>query len=71
MEGDLKFQCGSGWVVVVGCEVAGVGLVDLIGGMVVELHSSFGGCFCLELGGLKELTSGVRVVSMVDVTDGF
>ena len=53
-----------------GCEVVGVGLVDL-GVMVVELHSSFGGCFCLELGGVKELTSGVRVVSMVDVTDGF
>ena len=70
MAGDLKFQCGSGWVVVVGCEVAGVGLVDL-GLMVVELHSSFRGCFCLELGGVKELTSGVRVVSMVDVTDGF
>ena len=46
-----------------------VGLVDF-GVMILELNSSFGGCFCLELSGVKERTSG-EAVSMVDVTDGF
>ena len=46
-----------------------VGLVDF-GVMVLELNFSFGGCFFLELSGVKEWTSG-GVVSMVDVTDGF
>ena len=53
-------------VVVAVCEVVGVGLVDFKV-MVLELDSTFGACVCLELGGVKEWTSG-RVVSMVVVT---
>ena len=56
-------------VVVVGCEVVGVGLVDL-GVMALELDSSFGGCFCLELVGVEEWNSG-GMVRMVDVIGGF
>ena len=56
-------------VVVVGYEVVGVGFLDF-GVMVLELDSSFGGCFCLELGGVKEWISN-RVVSMVNVTGRF
>ena len=55
-------------MVFVGCEVVGIRLVDL-GVMVLELDSSFWGCFCLELDGLEEWTSGV--FNMVDVTGGF
>ena len=51
-----------------GCEIMGVVWVDF-GVMVLELDSSFGGCFCLVLGSVKEWTSG-RVVRMVHVTDG-
>ena len=40
-------------VVVVGYEVVGVGFLDF-GVMVLELDSPFGGCFSLELGGVKE-----------------
>ena len=53
---------------VVGCEIVGIGLVDL-GVTVLGLNSSFSGCFYLELG-VEEWTSG-GVVSMVDVTGGF
>ena len=56
-------------IVVVSCEVAGVGLVDLRV-MVLELDSSFRVFFYLELGGVDEWTSSV-VVSMMDVTGGF
>ena len=55
-------------MVVVDCEFVGVGLVDF-GVMVLELDSSFGGVFCLELGDMKKWKPG-RVVSMVDVTGG-
>ena len=56
-------------IVVVGCEIMGVRLVDF-GIMDLELDSSFGGYFSLELGATKEWTSG-GVVCMVDVTSGF
>ena len=36
----------------------------------LDLDSSFGGCFCLELGGVEEWISG-GVVSMADVAAGF
>ena len=36
----------------------------------LDLDSFLGSCFCLELGGVGEWTSG-GVVSMVDVTAGF
>ena len=55
-------------MVVVGCEVVGVGLVDLEV-LVLEINSSFGGYYCLELGGVEEWTSSM--VNMVDVTGGF
>ena len=38
--------------------------------MILDLDSSLGGYFCLELGGMEEWTSG-GVVSMVDVTTSF
>ena len=38
-------------VVVEGCDVVGVRLVDF-GAMVLELDFSFGSCFSLDLGGL-------------------
>ena len=41
-----------------------------LGVMVLELDSSFGGCFSLELGGMEEWTS-CGVVSMEDVIGGF
>ena len=43
--------------VVMGCKLVDVGLVDL-GVMVLGLGSSFGDCFCLELGGVEEETFG-------------
>ena len=46
-----------------------VGFLDF-GVMVLELDSSFGRCFCLELDGVKEWISS-RVVSMVNVTGRF
>ena len=46
--------------VAVVCEDTGVGLVDLEV-MVLELDSSFGDGFCLELGGVEEWTSGGMV----------
>ena len=49
----LRFNVTVDGVVVVGCEVVGVRLVDLAI-MVLEFDSSFRGCFCLEPGGLKE-----------------
>ena len=55
-------------MVVVGCEVVGVGLVDLEV-LVLEINSSFRGYYCLELGGVEEWTSSE--VNMVDVTGGF
>ena len=56
-------------MLVVSCEVMGVGLVDL-GFIVLELDLPFGWCFCLELGDLNKWTSG-RAVSIVGVTGGF
>ena len=44
-------------MVVVGCEVVHVELVDFAV-MILKLDSSFRGCFCLELSGVKEWTSG-------------
>ena len=38
--------------------------------MILDLDSSLGDCFCLELGGMEEWSSG-GVVSMVDVTASF
>ena len=66
--GSLRFSMTVDGVVVVGCEVVSIGLVDL-GVTVLGLDSSFSGCFYLELG-VEEWTCG-RVVSMVDVTGGF
>ena len=66
--GSLRFSMTVDGVVVVGCEVVSIGLVDL-GVTVLGLDSSFSGCFYLELG-VEEWTFG-RVVSMVDVTGGF
>ena len=37
--------------------------------IVLQLDSSFGCCFCLELGSVKEWTSG-GLVSIADVTSG-
>ena len=51
--GPLCFSVTVDGVVVVGCEVVGIGLVDL-GVVALELDSSFGGCFCLELVGVEE-----------------
>ena len=47
--GPLRFIVKVDGVVVVGCEVLGVGLVNL-GVIVLELDSSFEGCSYLELG---------------------
>ena len=66
--GSLRFSMTVDGVVVVGCEVVSIGLVDL-GVTVLGLDSSFSSCFYLELG-VEEWTFG-RVVSMVDVTGGF
>ena len=57
----FTFQCGF--------EVVGVGLIDF-GVIVLNLDSFLGDCLCLELGGVKEWTSG-GVASMVDTTGGF
>ena len=66
--GSLRFSMTVDGVVVVGCEVVSIGLVDL-GVTVLGLDSSFSGCFYLELG-VEEWTFG-GVVSMVDVTGVF
>ena len=63
--GPLCFCVTVDGMNVVSCEVVGDELVDL-GVMALGLDSSFGGCFCLELGGVDEWTSG-GVVSMVDL----
>ena len=63
MERALRFSVSVDGVVVVGCEVVVVGLLDFRV-MVLELDSSFGWCFCMELGGVKELTSN-GMVSMI------
>ena len=55
--------------VAVVCEDTGAGLVDLEV-MVLELDSSFGDGFCLELGGVEEWTSG-GTVKIMDATGGF
>ena len=47
--GSLSFSETVDSVVVVFCEIVGVGLLDF-DIMVLELDSSYGGCFCLELG---------------------
>lgn len=47
--GSLSFSETVDSVVVVFCEIVGVGLLDF-DIMVLELDSSHGGCFCLELG---------------------
>ena len=57
----FTFQCGF--------VVVGVGLIDF-GVIVLNLDSFLGDCFILELGGVKEWTSG-GVASMVDITGGF
>ena len=67
--GSLHFIVAVDSIVVVGCEVVGVELVEF-GVMVLELDSSFAGCFCMDLGGVKQWTSS-GVVIMVDVTGGF
>ena len=67
--GYLRFSVTVDGVVLVGSEVVGVGMVDLRV-MVLELYSSFGGLFYLELDGVEEWISG-GVVSMLDVTSGF
>ena len=51
--GSLHFIVAVDSIVVVGCEVVGVELVEF-GVMVLELDSSFGGCFCMDLGGVKQ-----------------
>ena len=64
--GRLRFSVAVDVIIVVGFELVGVGLVDF-GVMVLELDSSFGGCFCLELGGVKEWTFGEVVREITDV----
>ena len=59
----LRFSVAVDDLVLVGCEIVAVGLVDF-----GVMDSSFGRC--LELCGVKEWTSG-RVVNLVDVTGGF
>ena len=49
----LRFRLTVDGMVVVSWEVVSVGLVDL-GVMIVVLDSSFGVCFCLELGIVEE-----------------
>ena len=66
--GPLHLSAAVDCVVVMGCEVVGVGLVDF-GVMILDLDSFLGAWFCFELVGLKEWTSD-RKVRMVDVTDG-
>ena len=53
----LRFSVAVDGIVVVVCEIVRVELVDFAV-MVLKLDSSFRGCFCLELGGVKEWTSG-------------
>ena len=67
--GALIFSVAVDRVVVECCDVVSIRLVDF-GAMVLELDSSFGSCFSLELGGVYKRTSS-RVVSMVDVTNSF
>ena len=67
--GPSRFSVAVNGIVAVCCEVVCVGLADF-GVMVLELDSSFWGCFCLDVGGVKEWASG-EMVSMVDVTNGF
>ena len=50
-KGAFLFSVAVDGVVVEGCDVVGVRLVDF-GAMVLELESSFGSCFSLELGGV-------------------
>ena len=58
-------------VVMVGCEVVGVGLMNLgVLDISWTLDISFGVFFCLKLDGVEEWTSG-GVVRMVGVTGGF
>ena len=64
----LRFSVAVDGAVMKGSEIMGVVWVDF-GVMVWELDSSFGRCFCLVLGIVKEWTSG-RVVRVVHVTDG-
>ena len=49
----LRFSVAVDGVVAKVCEVVGVRLVDF-GAVVLDLDSSFGGCFCLDLGGVQE-----------------
>lgn len=65
----LRFNMTVDGAIVTGCEVMGVGLVDLEV-MILELYSSSASCFCLELGGVKGWTSG-EVVSIVAITSSF
>ena len=65
----LRFSVAVEGVVAEGCKVVGVRLMDF-GAMVLELNSSFGCCFCLELECVYESTSST-VVSIVDVTGRF
>ena len=67
--GLLRFSVAVDGMVVLGCEIVGVGLMDFEI-MVLKLDSYFGDCFYLELGDVREWTSG-GVASMVDVTGGF
>lgn len=53
----LRVSVAVDGMVVVGCEVVHVELVDFAV-MVLKLDSSFRGCFCLEQDGAKEWTSG-------------
>ena len=67
--GALHFNVAVDGVVLEGCDVVGVRLVDFEA-MVLELDYSFGSCFSLELCGVQEWTYS-RVVSIVDVIDSF
>ena len=51
--GPLCFSVAVNGAVVMRCKLVDVGSVDL-GVMVLGLDSSFGDCFCLELGGVEE-----------------
>ena len=50
--GPLSFSVKVDGMVVAGCEVVGVVLMDFEV-VILKLDSSFGGCFCLELDGVR------------------
>ena len=59
----LRFSVAVDGVVAKVCDVVGVRLVDF-GAVVLDLDSSFGGCFCLDLGGVFWVKSQMSMSSI-------